>query len=117
MRGTLGPQMSTSSKPTSMLRAEKPKASCAETVLLTTPPLPHHAAGIPVWESEDYQNIPLGAPSFALDPINLMMHVGAQKGSSDIREWDDMISLLSLRSESYTRTPSIIVHQVELASS
>eukprot|EP00438_Fugacium_kawagutii_P034725 Skav230809 [mRNA] locus=scaffold851:120480:121876:+ [translate_table: standard] len=40
MRGTLGPQISTSSSPTSMLRAEKPKDSCAETVLFPTPPLP-----------------------------------------------------------------------------
>ena len=40
MRGTLGPQMSTSSRPTSMLRAEKPKDNWAETVLFPTPPLP-----------------------------------------------------------------------------
>mmetsp|Transcript_104326 Transcript_104326/g.304552 ORF Transcript_104326/g.304552 Transcript_104326/m.304552 type:complete len:240 (+) Transcript_104326:667-1386(+) len=38
--GTDGPQMSTSSKPTSMARAAKPKDSCADTVLLPTPPFP-----------------------------------------------------------------------------
>ena len=74
-----------------MLRAEKPKDSCAETVLLPTPPLPQqtkvfqgfppcpsliksvnrptnqgffgegelkNSAGIPVYDSQDYQIFP-----------------------------------------------------------
>lgn len=59
MRGTLGPQMSTSSKPTSMLRAEKPKDSCAETVLLPTPPLPQQTKvfqGVPRFSTASFPN-------------------------------------------------------------
>mmetsp|Transcript_4672 Transcript_4672/g.15491 ORF Transcript_4672/g.15491 Transcript_4672/m.15491 type:complete len:260 (+) Transcript_4672:868-1647(+) len=40
MRGALGPQMSTSRRPTLRPRAARPKASCAATVLLPTPPFP-----------------------------------------------------------------------------
>ena len=111
MRGTLGPQMSTSSKPTSMLRAEKPKDSCAETVLLPTPPLPQQTKvfqGFPPRPSliksvnkprflrrrgaqklcrdpslrqPRLSNIPVGASAFALDLMNLMTNVGAPEGS------------------------------------
>lgn len=53
MRGTLGPQMSTSSRPTSMLRAEKPKDNWAETVLFPTPPLPaeNTKSNVATWRS------------------------------------------------------------------